>query len=181
MTTPAAYWLMKSEPEAFSIDDLKRKRREAWDGVRNYQARNFMRDDMRPGDHVFFYHSNCAQPGIVGIAEVATDAYPDPTQFDPGSPYFDSASTRGNPRWMLVDVKFVRKLKRTIGLDELKQHAALADMALLRKGNRLSVMPVEPAHWQYILGLATHDTPDHERPTFRKATHGQRQRKAPSR
>ncbi|TAM58231.1 MAG: EVE domain-containing protein [Rhodanobacter sp.] len=152
---PAAprYWLMKSEPEAFSIDDLKRKRREPWDGVRNYQARNFMRDGMHPGDRVFFYHSNCTTPGIVGIAEVATDAYPDPSQFDPASKYFDPASTRGQPRWMLVDVKFVRKLKRTISLDELKDHDALLAMPLLRKGNRLSVMPVGAAEWAYILDL----------------------------
>lgn len=148
------YWLMKSEPETFSIDDLKRRKREPWDGVRNYQARNFMRDGMRPGDKVFFYHSNCAVPGIVGIAEVATDAYPDPSQFDPESNYFDPASSRDNPRWMLVDVKFVKKLKRTISLDELKGDQALEGMPLLRKGNRLSVMPVEAAHWKHILGLA---------------------------
>jgi len=147
------YWLMKSEPETFSIDDLKRKRREPWDGVRNYQARNFMRDGMRPGDRVFFYHSNCALPGIVGIAEVATDAYPDPSQFDPHSPYFDPGSTRQQPRWMLVEVKFVKKLKRTISLDELKRHGSLTGMPLLRKGNRLSVMPVGAAEWHYILGL----------------------------
>ena len=147
------HWLMKSEPDAFSIDDLKRKRREAWDGVRNYQARNFMRDGMRPGDQVFFYHSNCAVPGIVGIAEVATDAYPDPSQFDPKSKYFDPGSSRDNPRWMLVDVKFVKKLKRTISLDEMKGDHALDGMALLRKGNRLSVMPVEAAHWRHILTL----------------------------
>jgi predicted RNA-binding protein with PUA-like domain len=144
---------MKSEPDAFSIDDLKRKKREAWDGVRNYQARNFMRDGMRPGDKVFFYHSNCAVPGIVGIAEVVTDAYPDPSQFDPKSKYFDPGSSRDNPRWMLVDVKFVKKLKRTISLDELKNDPALIDMPLLRKGNRLSVMPVDAAHWKYILAL----------------------------
>ncbi|HZX72309.1 MAG TPA: EVE domain-containing protein [Rhodanobacter sp.] len=150
---PTQYWLMKSEPEAFSIDDLKRKKQEPWDGVRNYQARNFMRDGMRPGDKVFFYHSNCAVPGIVGIAEVATDAYPDPSQFDPKGNYFDPGSSRDNPRWMLVDVKFVKKLKRTISLDEMKSDAALDGMALLRKGNRLSVMPVDGAHWKYILGL----------------------------
>jgi predicted RNA-binding protein with PUA-like domain len=147
------YWLMKSEPDTFSIDDLKRKKYEAWDGVRNYQARNFMRDDMRVGDGVFFYHSNCAEPGIAGLAEVATDAYPDPSQFDPKSKYFDPGSSRDNPRWMLVDVKFAKKLKRVITLDELKNHKALADMRLLRKGNRLSVMPVEAADWKYILGL----------------------------
>ena len=149
-----SHWLMKSEPDTFSIDDLERKGQEAWDGVRNYQARNFMRDGMRVGDKVFFYHSNCAEPGIVGIAEVATDAYPDPSQFDPKSDYFDSGSTRDNPRWMLVEVKFVKKLKRTITLDELKRQEALAEMALVRKGNRLSVMPVDDADWKYILKLA---------------------------
>jgi predicted RNA-binding protein with PUA-like domain len=147
------YWLMKSEPDTFSIDDLKRKKHEAWDGVRNYQARNFMRDDMRVGDSVFFYHSNCPEPGIAGLAEVASDAYPDPSQFDPKSKYFDPGSSRDNPRWMLVDVKFVKKLKRVITLDELKDHKALADMRLLRKGNRLSVMPVEAAEWRYVLEL----------------------------
>ena len=147
------YWLMKSEPDAFSIDDLKRKKQEAWDGVRNYQARNFMRDGMRPGDKVFFYHSNCAVPGIVGIAKVATEAYPDPSQFDPKSKYFDPGSSRDKPRWMLVDVKFVRKLKRTISLKELQADPALDGMVLLRKGSRLSVQPVEAAHWEHILGL----------------------------
>lgn len=147
------HWLMKSEPDAFSIDDLKRKKREAWDGVRNYQARNYMRDGMRVGDKVFFYHSNCAEPGIVGIAEVATSAYPDPSQFDPESKYFDAGSSRDNPRWMLVDVKFVKKLKRTITLQELQADAALDGMVLLRKGSRLSVQPVEAAHWEHILAL----------------------------
>ena len=144
---------MKSEPDAFSIDDLKRRKQEPWDGVRNYQARNFMRDGMRPGDQVFFYHSNCAEPGVVGIAKVATDAYPDPSQFDPKSKYFDPASSRAEPRWMLVDVAFVRKLKRTITLKELQALPELADMALVRKGNRLSVMPVDAAHWKRILAL----------------------------
>jgi predicted RNA-binding protein with PUA-like domain len=175
----AGCWLMKSEPESFSIDDLKAKRQEPWDGVRNYQARNFMRDDMRVGDKVFFYHSNCAVPGIAGIARVATEAYPDPSQFDPHSPYFDPASTRGKPRWALVEVKYVRKLKRVISLDELKTHAALADMRLLRKGNRLSVMPVEPAHWQYILALET--SPPETATPLPESTHGQHQRKAPGR
>ena len=147
------YWLMKSEPESFSIDDLKRKRREPWDGVRNYQARNFMRDRMRVGDKVFFYHSACAEPGIVGIAAVASTAYPDPSQFDPKSKYYDAASSRVEPRWMLVDVKFVRKLKRTITLEELKSHDELADMVLTRRGNRLSVMPVEKMEWDFILSL----------------------------
>jgi predicted RNA-binding protein with PUA-like domain len=147
------YWLMKSEPDAFSIDDLKRKKQEAWDGVRNYQARNYMRDGMRVGDKVFFYHSNCAEPGIVGIAQVATDAYPDPSQFDPKSKYFDPGSSRDQPRWMLVDVKFVKKLKRTITLKELQADAALDGMVLVRKGSRLSVQPVEAAHWEHILTL----------------------------
>jgi predicted RNA-binding protein with PUA-like domain len=147
------YWLMKSEPDTFSIDDLKRKGKEAWDGVRNYQARNYMRDGMRVGDKVFFYHSNCAVPGIAGIASVATAAYPDPSQFDPKSQYFDAGAKREDPRWMLVDVKFVRKLKRVISLEELKGIEELADMALVRKGNRLSVMPVSKPHWDYILTL----------------------------
>jgi predicted RNA-binding protein with PUA-like domain len=153
MSKATQYWLMKSEPDAFSIDDLKRKGQEAWDGVRNYQARNFMRDGMRVGDRVFFYHSNCDEPGIVGIAEVATDAYPDPSQFDPKSKYFDAASSRDNPRWMLVDVKFVKKLKHTISLKALQAEPALADMALVRKGNRLSVMPVGAEEWRHILTM----------------------------
>ena len=147
------HWLMKSEPDTFSIDDLQRKGREAWDGVRNYQARNYMRDGMRKGDKVFFYHSNCAEPGIVGVAEVVTEAYADPTQFDPKSKYFDPASSRDNPRWMLVEVKFAKKLKRTITLRELQADPALVDMPLVRKGNRLSVMPVSAAEWRHILAL----------------------------
>jgi predicted RNA-binding protein with PUA-like domain len=150
---PYTHWLMKSEPDTFSIDDLKQRKREPWDGVRNYQARNFMRDGMRKGDKVFFYHSNCAEPGIAGIAQVASEAYPDPSQFDPKSKYFDPASSRDNPRWMLVDVKFVRKLKRVITLEELKSQPALADMALVRKGSRLSVMPVSAQDWDFILAL----------------------------
>ncbi|MHA6205116.1 EVE domain-containing protein [Dyella soli] len=153
MTKATQYWLMKSEPDAFSIDDLQHKGQEAWDGVRNYQARNFMRDGMRVGDRIFFYHSNCAEPGIVGVAEVATDAYPDPSQFDPKSKYFDAASSRDNPRWVLVDVKFVKKLSRTIALKELQGDPALSDMALVRRGNRLSVMPVGSAEWRHILAM----------------------------
>ncbi|KGI76867.1 EVE domain-containing protein [Oleiagrimonas soli] len=149
------YWLMKSEPDTFSLDDLERKGSEPWDGVRNYQARNFMRDDMRVGDKVFFYHSNCDVPGIVGIAKVASKPYPDPTQFDPKSHYFDAKSARDNPRWVLVDIAFVKRLKRTISLAELKDDPALEGMPLVRKGNRLSVMPVDAAHWKHILSLAT--------------------------
>ena len=147
------HWLMKSEPDTFSIDDLQARGSEPWDGVRNYQARNFMRDGMRVGDGVFFYHSNCAEPGIVGLAEVASEAYPDPSQFDPKSDYFDPGASRDNPRWMLVDVAFVRKLRRTITLKELQELPSLAEMALVRKGNRLSVMPVTAVEWKTILGL----------------------------
>ncbi len=147
------YWLMKSEPDAFSIDDLARVKTEPWTGVRNYQARNFMRDGMRPGDGVLFYHSSCAEPGVVGLAEVASPAYPDPTQFQRKSDYFDPRSTPENPRWMLVDVAFRRKLKRTITLAELKQQAGLEGFALLQRGNRLSVLPVSKAEWTCILAM----------------------------
>jgi len=147
------YWLMKSEPDAFSIDDLARVGTEPWTGVRNYQARNFMRDGMKPGDGVLFYHSSCAEPGVVGIAEVASDAYPDPTQFDRKSDYYDAASKQDNPRWTLVDIAFKRKLKRTIALTELREQPKLEDFALLRRGNRLSVLPVSKAEWNCILAL----------------------------
>jgi predicted RNA-binding protein with PUA-like domain len=148
------YWLMKSEPEEFSIDDLKRVKREPWSGVRNYQARNFMMKDMKVGDGIFFYHSNTAIPGIAGLAEVACDTYPDPTQFNKKSDYYDAASTLENPRWWLVDVCFKRKLKRIISLDELKlQSEALENFALLNRGNRLSVLPVTAAQWKHILSL----------------------------
>ena len=151
----ANYWLMKSEPGEFSIDDLEARpsKTEPWDGVRNYQARNMMRDEMKPGDQVFFYHSACEQPGIVGIVKVAGEAYPDPTAFDPEDKHYDPKSDPDNPRWFLVDVEFVRKLERTISLSELRNHDALADMVLLRRGNRLSVMPVSQSHWDYILDL----------------------------
>ena len=150
-----AYWLMKSEPDEFSFQDLYKrpKRREHWDGVRNYQARNFMRDDMTVGDEVFFYHSNCDEPGIVGIAKVVKDAYPDHTAFDPDDKHFDPKSDPDNPRWLMVDIQYVRKLKRTITLKELKADERLDGFALTRRGNRLSVMPVEAEHWDLILGL----------------------------
>ena len=144
---------MKSEPDAYSIDDLERDGREMWDGIRNYQARNMMRDEMRPGDQAFFYHSACEEPGIVGIVRVAGEAYPDPTAFDPEDKHYDPKSDPDNPRWFLVDVEFVRKLDRTISLGELRTHDALGDMILLRKGNRLSIMPVSETHWRYILDL----------------------------
>ena len=147
------YWLMKSEPDAFSIDDLARVKTEPWTGVRNYQARNFMRDGMKVGDGVLFYHSSCPEPGVVGVAQVATDAYPDPTQFQRKSPYFDAASSPENPRWMLVDVTFQRKLARTVTLDEMKLQPRLEDFALLRRGNRLSILPVTKPQWDFILAL----------------------------
>jgi len=146
------YWLMKSEPDEFSIDDLARKKTEPWSGVRNYQARNFLRE-MRKGDGVLFYHSSCDEPGVVGIAEVATAAHPDPTQFDPKSDYFDAKSARNEPRWSLVDVKFKRKLKRVIALNELKNRQELNGLALIRPGNRLSVLPVSKDQWDFILSL----------------------------
>ncbi|NIJ80293.1 MULTISPECIES: EVE domain-containing protein [Xanthomonas] len=155
MTARKRYWLMKSEPDTFSIDDLERVGTEPWNGVRNYQARNFMRDGMQVGDGVFFYHSNCKVPGIVGIAKVASTAYPDDTQFDPKSDYHDPKSTREDPRWMLVDVAFERKLKRTIALDEIKQHAdALGEgFPLIARGNRLSILPVTTAQWKLLLAM----------------------------
>ena len=148
------YWLMKSEPDAFSIDDLQKVGVEPWNGVRNYQARNHMRQ-MQVGDGVLFYHSSCAIPAIVGIAKVASVAYPDPTQFDPKSDYFDAKSTREEPRWSLVDVAFERKLKRAIPLEEIKQHAdALGEgFALTQRGSRLSVSPVSAAQWKLLLSL----------------------------
>ncbi|MDH3748628.1 MAG: EVE domain-containing protein [Gammaproteobacteria bacterium] len=148
-----ANWLLKSEPDAYSIDDLKRDRREMWDGIRNYQARNMMRDDMKVGDRIFFYHSSCKEPGVVGIAKVASKPYPDPTQFDPDDKHYDPKSDPDNPRWSLVDVAYARKLKRPITLTEIKSHPALDDMILTRKGNRLSIMPVSDEHWNIILGM----------------------------
>ncbi len=144
---------MKSEPDVYSIDDLQRDGREMWDSIRNYQARNMMRDDMRIGDEVFFYHSSCKEPGVVGIARVASKPYPDPVQFDKKSRYFDAKSDKDNPRWILVDVEFVRKLKRNITLTDIKAEKSLEDMILVRRGNRLSIMPVEKKHWDKILSL----------------------------
>jgi predicted RNA-binding protein with PUA-like domain len=152
------YWLIKSEPDAFSIDDLKNApgKREHWDGIRNYQARNFIRDDMQKGDLAFFYHSNCKTPGIVGICEIVSDAYPDHTQFDPNSRYFDPGSTPENPRWLMRDVKYRRMTKRLVSLTELKGYVEqLAGFALVRRGNRLSIMPVSREHWDFILSLET--------------------------
>jgi predicted RNA-binding protein with PUA-like domain len=146
------YWLMKSEPEECSIDDALAapKRTVPWIGVRNYQARNYMRDAMQVGDGVLFYHSSCAEPGIAGIARVASKPKPDPTQFDPKSPYFDAKVKPDEPRWMLVDVQAVRKT-RLLNLPELRSMPALDGMLLLKKGNRLSITPVSQAHWELIL------------------------------
>jgi predicted RNA-binding protein with PUA-like domain len=149
------YWLMKSEPDVFGINDLYNKpnQTEHWDGVRNYQARNMMRDAMKLGDQVFFYHSNCDEPGIVGIMEVVKEGYPDFTAFDPDDSHFDPKSDPANPRWMMVDVKFVKTLSRTISLKELKARPELIEMAAVRPGNRLSIMPVSAIEWSFILGL----------------------------
>jgi len=141
---------MKSEPDAYGIDDLARDGVTAWWGVRNYQARNFMRDQMKVGDRAFFYHSNCKAPGIVGIAEVSRPAYPDATQFDRKSRFFDARATPENPRWVNVEVRLVKKT-RPVGLAELRTHAELATMRVLATGNRLSITPVDPAHWRFIL------------------------------
>jgi predicted RNA-binding protein with PUA-like domain len=147
------HWLMKSEPDEFSVDDLAAApdRCAPWTGVRNYQARNYMRDAMRPGDRVLFYHSSCPEPGIAGIAEVASAARPDETQFDPASEYFDPKATRAAPRWVSVDLRLVEKTP-LVGLAELRRHRSLAKMVLLQRGSRLSISPVAPKEWEYITG-----------------------------
>lgn len=151
------HWLLKSEPSVFGIDDLAKsaRRTTGWEGVRNYQARNFIRDEMKRGDLGFFYHSSCEVPGIVGIVEVTREAYPDPTAWDRRSPYYDAKSPENKPLWYAVDVQLKRRLRRPITLEELRRHAdgALKDFWLLRRGNRLSVLPVFDAHWEFILGL----------------------------
>jgi len=156
------YWLMKSEPGDCSIDDLASLPDQTvpWYGVRNYQARNFMRDQMAVGDLAFFYHSSCAEPGIAGIVRVSRPAYPDATQFDPASPYFDPKSDPAAPRWLHVDVQLVKKT-RLVGLPELRAHPELANMRILARGNRLSITPVDPAEWAFItadlLGFSPHE------------------------
>ena len=151
------HWLMKSEPNDFSIDDLRAApgRKTYWDGMRNYQARNFMRDQMKRGDLVFFYHSNCAEPGIAGIAKVSREAYPDPTAFDPNDKHYDPKSDPDKPRWYLVDITYQRKLKRVIPLSELREYSdrQLKNLVLLRRGNRLSITPVGTKEWDFILSL----------------------------
>ena len=152
------YWLMKSEPDVFGIDDLARAKGKtaAWWGVRNYQARNFMRDQMQLGDQAFFYHSSCPQPGIAGIAEVSKLAYPDETQFDRKSEYYDDGATGENPRWFNVDVRLVRKT-RLLGIKEMRTYPELASMRVLQKANRLSITPVDPREWKFILKLLERD------------------------
>ena len=145
---------MKSEPDVYSIDDLERvERPDLWEGCRNYTVRNFMRDVMKPGDLAFFYHSNADPSGIVGIMEIASEAFPDPTQFDPDSEYYDEKSPRDNPRWLAVNVTFQRKFARVIPLSELKQIAGLESMLVVQRGQRLSVMPVTPAEWETVLSI----------------------------
>ena len=145
------YWLMKSEPTTYGIDHLAKDKVTAWTGVRNYQARNYMRDAMHIGDGVLFYHSSCAEPGIAGLAEVASTARPDPTQFDRKSDYYDPKSNRTTPRWLMVEVRALRKT-RLVTIAELKAHKALARMWTLRPGNRLSITPVSKTEWQHITG-----------------------------
>lgn len=148
---------MKSEPDVFSFDDLKKrpKKTEPWNGVRNYQARNFMRDDMKPGDLILFYHSSCEVPGVAGIAEVASKPYPDSTQFDPESDYFDPKATLEVPRWFLIDVKFHQDLKKHVALEELKKQKKLSEMRLLQQGNRLSILPVTREEFEFIKKLGS--------------------------
>lgn len=149
------YWLMKSEPDVYGIQHLEKcpNQTDSWDGVRNYQARNMMRDEMQKGDLAFFYHSNCKEPGIAGIMKIVRKGYPDHTAFNPKQKYYDSKSDPDKPRWYMVDVRFVRELKRVITLAELKDCKALQDMPLVRRGNRLSVMPVTEKQWDFILSL----------------------------
>jgi predicted RNA-binding protein with PUA-like domain len=144
------YWLMKNEPESFSIDDLERVNTEPWDGIRNYQVRNFIRDQMSIGDKAYFYHSSCKVPGIVGMMEICSEAYPDHTAWDPEEHYYDPKSDPENPVWLMVDVKFISKLDEPITLQVLRTHPELEDMRILQRGNRLSITPLDKNHWDYI-------------------------------
>lgn len=147
------YWLMKTEPDEFSIDDLKAQKTSGWEGVRNYQARNFMRDEMKKGDLVLIYHSSCPVPGVAGLATVNKESYPDPTAFDPKSNYYDQKSNTEKPRWFMVEVKFKAKFKDFISLETIKEQKKLSEMKLVQKGNRLSIMPVTKAEFHHILKL----------------------------
>ncbi len=144
------HWLVKSEPTSYSIDDLKKDKKTPWTGVRNYTARNFMRDSMQPGDPVLFYHSSCPVPGVYGIAKVASAAYPDPTQFDSNSPYYDPKATKEKPIWYLVDIAFVKKLAKPVTLEQMKQDPHLKNMTLLQRGNRLSVLEINQEEFKFI-------------------------------
>lgn len=148
------YWLMKSEPDVFGIDDLKKVKKEPWDGVRNYQARNFMRDEMTKGDKILFYHSNTKVPGVVGIMEVSKEAFPDHTSWDKKSKYYDPKSTEENPRWFMVEVKYVKKFPRTVSLQEMKEMKPLSEMKILQKGNRLSITPVTKKEFDSIVKVS---------------------------
>ncbi len=147
------YWLMKSEPDVFSIDNLKAKKKSGWDGVRNYQARNFMRDEMKIGNMVLFYHSSCEVPGVAGLARVSKESHPDPSQFDSKSEYYDPKATKDNPRWFMVEVEFVEKFDEVITLSALKAEKALSNMPLVQKGSRLSINPVTEKEFKTIIGL----------------------------
>lgn len=148
------YWLMKSEPDVFSIDDLKKKKKSLWDGVRNYQARNFMMQDMQIGDEILFYHSNAEPPGVAGLAKVSAEAVPDPTQFDPQSEYFDAKASPDKPRWYCVEVAFEKAFSQLIPLEQIKSDPKLKNMLVIRPGQRLSVQPVDKADFDHILKLA---------------------------
>lgn len=147
------YWLMKSEPDVFSIDDLKSKKKTSWDGVRNYQARNFMRDEMKKDHLILYYHSNCDVPGVYGIGKIIKESHPDHTQFDSKSEYYDPKATPENPRWFMVEVGFVEKFKTPVSLHDMKEQKALEQMLILRKGNRLSITPVESKHFEKVKKL----------------------------
>ena len=158
-----AYWLMKSEPDVYGIDHLAAEPDgiENWDGIRNYQVRNMFRDQFKPGDQAFFYHSNTKVPGIVGLMEVVSEAYPDHTAFIPNEKYYDPKSDPDNPRWLMVDVRYLRHFDRVVSLQELKAEPALSQMRLVQRGNRLSVMPVTEAEWHHILEMEKREAPDH--------------------
>jgi len=151
----AKYWLMKSEPGSYSIDDLVKDKKTHWDGVRNYQARNFMRDDMKKGDQVLFYHSNANPTAVVGVCEIVKEGYPDFTAFDPEDSHFDSKSKIDKPTWIMVDIKIIKKLKRPVTLEEIKNNSKLQDMKLVQRGNRLSVMPIEKKEFNEILKISS--------------------------
>ncbi len=148
------FWIFKSEPEVYSIDDIKRDQWTYWDGVRNYEARNFLRDKVKKGDIVLFYHSNCEEPGVYGICEVIKEGYPDFTQFDSSNKHFDPRSKKENPTWFMVDIKFLKKLKKPVTLEEMKKNSRLKNMRLIRKGNRLSILPITKEEYEEILKMS---------------------------